>query len=350
MRVLIVDAAHAMDVSIEKEVLGPEIEVEVLAAQDPAAVSDDSWGRADAVLSWLMPIRAPEVAKLKRCRQIVKYGVGYDIFDLEAAGRAGIAACNVPDYGTGEVADHAMAMMLGLRRGLHTFAELLAADPVAGWRWSAGPLMKRLATDRLGIVGLGRIGRAVARRALGFGMDVVWHDPYVEPAADIPGGRLADLRELLATSDIVTLHCPLTDETRNLIDAAALAAIKPGAILVNTARGAVVDLDAVHEALRAGRLGGAAIDVFPGEPPDPDSPLVAAFRLQPSWAAGRILLSPHAAFYSPQSWREMREKAAATARDFLTKGWLRNCVNSRYLDRPGGDVGLAGPAGTRLDR
>jgi lactate dehydrogenase-like 2-hydroxyacid dehydrogenase len=335
MRVLIVDAAHAMDVSIEKETLGPEFEVEVVAAQDPEAVPDATWARADAVLSWLMPIRGPEIAKLKRCRLIAKYGVGYDIFDIEAAGKAGIVACNVPDYGTGEVADHAMAMMLGLRRGLHTFGEMLAADPVAGWRWNAGPLMKRVATDRLGIVGVGRIGSAVARRAEGFGMEIVWYDPHVDPATKPPGKRLDSLAELLATSDIVTLHCPLTDETRGMVNATALAGIKPGAILVNTARGAICDLDAVHDALRAGKLGGAAIDVFPGEPPDPDSPLVAAFRMQPSWAAGRILMSPHAAFYSPQSWREMREKAAATARDFLTKGWLRNCVNKSFLAESG---------------
>lgn len=338
MRVLIVDAAHAMDVSIEKETLGPEFEVEVLVTQDPAAVPDATWARADAVLSWLMPVRAPEIAKLTRCKLVAKYGVGTDVFDLEAAGKAGIAVCNVPDYGTGEVADHAMAMMLGLRRGLHTFGELLAADPGAGWRWNAGPLMKRIATDRLGIVGVGRIGSAVARRAEAFGMEVVWYDPHVDVASRPPGRRLDSLAELLAGSDIVTLHCPLTEETRGMIGAEALAGIKPGAILVNTARGAVCDLVAVHDALRAGRLGGAAIDVFPEEPPDPDSPLVAAFRLQPSWAAGRILLSPHAAFYSPQSWREMREKAAATARDFLTKGWLRNCVNKVFL----ADSGLRG--------
>lgn len=176
-------------------------------------------------------------------------------------------------------------------------------------------------------------------------MDVVWYDPYPEAGAILPGRRIDELGELLATSDIVSLHCPLTAETRGLIDAAALARIKTGAILVNTSRGAVVDLDAVHDALKSGRLGAAAIDVFPHEPADPESPLVAAFRLQPSWASGRIVLSPHAAFYSPQSWRDMREKAAATARDFLTKGWLRNCVNKALLSEPGlPESGLRPPA------
>lgn len=345
MRIVIAGAAHAMDVEIEKAVLGPEFEVDLVATRNPRDVPDSVWHAADAVLCWLMPIDAATIAKLRRCRILVRYGVGYDVFDIAAAGRAGIPACNVPDYGTGEVADHALAMMLALRRGLPSFAELLAADPVAGWRWSAGPLMKRIATDRLGIVGFGRIGQAVAARAQGFGMTVSWHDPYVASPDSLPGRRMHTLEAMLAESDIVSLHCPLTEETHGLIDAARLERLKPGAILVNTARGAVCDLQAVHDALRAGRLGGAAIDVFPEEPPDPDSPLVAAYRLQPSWAAGRLVLSPHAAFYSPQSWREMREKAATTARDFLTKGWLRNCVNRAFLpDAAATDSGLRAPA------
>ncbi|MBL8702472.1 MAG: C-terminal binding protein [Alphaproteobacteria bacterium] len=335
MRIIIVGAAHAMDIAVEKAVLGPEFEVEALAAENPLDVPDSLWRSADAVLSWLMPIRAETIEKLERCRILVRFGVGYDVFDIAAAGRAGIPACNVPDYGTGEVADHAIAMMLALRRGLPSFAELLSTDPVAGWRWSAGPLMKRLATDRLGIVGYGRIGRAVATRAQGFGIDIGWFDPYLGDGAALPGRRLATLEALLGESDVVSLHCPLTEETRGLIDAARLQQFKPGAILVNTARGAIVDPRAVHDALRAGQLGGAAIDVLPQEPPDPDSPLVAAYRMQPSWAAGRLILSPHAAFYSPQSWREMREKAAATARDYLTKGWLRNCVNADFLPESG---------------
>mgnify|MGYP003346415893 CR=1 FL=1 len=171
----------------------------------------------------------------------------------------------------------------------------------------------------------------VREKRLAFGMDVAWFDPHVAGGTALPGRRMDSLDELLATSDVVTLHCPLTDETRGLIGARALSRMKPGAILVNTARGAVADLDAVHAALRSGHLGGAAIDVFPDEPPDPRVPLVAALREQPDWAAGRILMSPHAAFYSPQSWRDMREKAASTARDALLRGEARNCVNARFL-------------------
>ena len=257
-------------------------------------------------------------------------GVGYhDTVDIAALRERQIALAIAPGGTSVGVAEHTLMMMLAVGKRLaYVDAELRQG------RWHANDLRAeshQLGGSTVGIVGLGRIGSAVARRALAFGMDVVWHDPHVDASAPLPGRRLADLGELLETSDIVSLHCPLTDETRGLLGRAALARIKPGAILVNTSRGAVADLDAVHEALRSGRLGGAAIDVFPQEPPDPSSPLVEAFRMQPSWAAGRIVLSPHAAFFSPQSWREMREKAAATARDLLTKGWLRNCVNQAHL-------------------
>ena len=185
MRAIIV-GGQASESDIEREALGPQIALELFQGERPEDVPDAAWAGADAVLAWATPMREALLAKLTRCRIVVGYGVGVDLVDVEAFGRAGIAVCNVPDYGTGDVADHAVAMLLALRRGLPTFADNLAADPVAGWRWNAGPLMRRLAGDRLGIVGFGRIGRAVARRAAGFGLDIVWHDPYVEPPADAP--------------------------------------------------------------------------------------------------------------------------------------------------------------------
>jgi phosphoglycerate dehydrogenase-like enzyme len=158
---------------------------------------------------------------------------------------------------------------------------------------------------------------------------VAYYDPYV---ADDEYVRQASLDTLLEESDVVSLHCPLTAETRGMIGAGQLARMKPGAILINTARGAVVDIDALAAALKAGRPGGAALDVLPQEPPDPDHELVAAWRLQPTWLAGRLLLSPHAAFYSPESLYDLRFKGAATARDALLGVQLRNCVNRDGLD------------------
>jgi D-3-phosphoglycerate dehydrogenase/C-terminal binding protein len=221
-------------------------------------------------------------------------------------------------------------MALALRRGLATYTDHLSLDPVAGWRFDAAPLIRRLRVQTFGIVGLGRIGRAAAARARAFGCRIIYYDPYIADHDEYV--RTATLDTLLAEADIVSLHCPLTPETRGMIGAAQLARMKPGAILVNTARGAVVDIDALAGALKAGRPGGAALDVLPHEPPNPDHELIAAWRLQPTWLAGRLLLSPHAAFYSPESLYDLRFKAAATVRDALAGTELRNCVNKGRID------------------
>ncbi len=179
MKAIIVDGGQATDIALERGVLGSLVDVELFRARTADGVPDAAWASADAVLTWGMALGADLASKLARCRIVVGYGVGTDHIDAEALGRAGIAVCNVPDYGTGEVADHALALMLSLRRGLPTFTEMLAADPVAGWRWNAGPLMRRLDGDTLGIVGYVRIGRLVARRARRFGLGIAWFDPHI---------------------------------------------------------------------------------------------------------------------------------------------------------------------------
>lgn len=336
MRILIPDAPFAGEADIEQQALGPLLVgpgalLEVHRRFEQSAVPVDSWRHADAVIvaSDRLHVGAETVGQLERCKIIVRGGVGYDNIDVEAATRRNIPVCHTPDYGTEEVADHALAMALGLRRGLPTYTDHLGLDPVAGWRFDAAPLVRRLRGQVFGVVGLGRIGRAAAQRARAFGLRVAYFDPYV---ADDSCERKESLDALLAEADIVSLHCPLTPETRGMIGAPQLARMKPGAILVNTARGPVVDIDALPAALRAGRPGGAALDVLPEEPPNPDHELIAAWRLQPIWLAGRLLLSPHAAFYSPESLHDLRYKAAATARDALAGTEIRNCVNRAQLD------------------
>jgi phosphoglycerate dehydrogenase-like enzyme len=334
MRVLIPDAQFLGEPEVEREILGSAATIDAHRTDNPDNIPDSVWRAIDAIIvNHQMRIAGTLLDRLDKCRIVVRSGVGFDNIDIQDCAARGIAVCNVPDYGTGEVADHAMALMLALRRGLPTYTELLSADPVSGWRWDAAPLIRRMSVQTLGIIGLGRIGGAAAVRAKGFGLKVRYYDPYVP--ADSPqaaGYERADtLEDLLRSADIVSVHCPLTEETRNMIDAQALTQVKPGAILINTARGPVVDPDAVYEALQAGKLGGAGLDVLPQEPPDPDHRLVAAWRLQPSWLAGRLILTPHAAFYSPESWRDMRLKAASTIRDFLTTGRLRNQVNAHLV-------------------
>ncbi len=346
MRILIPDARFHGDADIERAALQPVLgqpgaALDLHRFAEASAVPAETWRAADAVIisSNRLRLGHEQVMLLDRCRLVVRSAVGVDNIDLGACARRNIPVCNVPDYGTEEVANHAIGLMLSLRRGLVTYTEMLAADPVSGWRWDAAPLIGRLSLQRFGIIGLGRIGRAVAQRARAFGFRILYYDPYVAEAPNPVHVERADtLEALLSTSDIVSLHVPLADETRGMIGAAQLARMKPGSILINTARGAVVDIDALPAAIKAGRPGAVALDVLPQEPPDPDHELIAAWRLQPTWLAGRLILTPHAAFYSPESLYDMRHKAAQVVCDALLGHGVRNCVNEAELAAFGAGV------------
>jgi lactate dehydrogenase-like 2-hydroxyacid dehydrogenase len=335
MLVLMPDALFEDDAEVEREVLGGVANVLVHRELVAEGIPDGDWRRADALIVYYgVPIDAPLIERLDNCRILVRAGVGYDHIDIAACGARGIPVCNVPDYGTTEVADHAVALMLALARGLVSYHARLLADPHAGWHWSGAPLVRRLRGGTFGIVGIGRIGTAASRRARAFDMEVCFYDPYLPDGSELGlgYGRVDSLAALLATSDVVSLHCPLTADNRNMIDAAALAAIKPDALLINTARGGLVDLSALETALREGRLAGAALDVLPEEPPDPEHPLIQAFRRREPGLDGRLLLTPHVAWFSPAGRADLRRKSAKTVRDFLLAGRLRNCVNQAALE------------------
>ncbi len=276
-----------------------------------------------------------EPAAFERCRIVVRASTGYDNMDLAGWAARGVPVCNVPDYATTEVADHAIALMLALTRGTISYHEVLRREGAPGWRFNVAPLVRRLRGAVFGVVGLGRIGLAAANRAAGFGMDVVFYDPYLATGAELAVGfrRVDRLMDLLASSDVISLHAPLTAETRNMIDGAALAAAKPGVVLVNTARGAIVDLDALHAALKRGQVGGAALDVLPQEPFDQAHPLIADWLAHEPWLEGRLALSPHAAFFSPASMVDMRLKAVEVVLAYLREGRLMNCVNAALLGK-----------------
>jgi lactate dehydrogenase-like 2-hydroxyacid dehydrogenase len=277
MLVLFPDAQFEDDAEIERAVLGEVAEIAVHRERRAERIPEEAWRAADALICYHeVPIDNRVIEWLERCRIIVRAGVGYDQIDIDAAAARGVAVCNVPDYGTTEVADHAIALMLGLARGLVSYHQRLLADPYAGWHWSGAPLVRRLRGLRFGAVGLGRIGTATARRAAALDMQVAFFDPYLADGTELGLGcaRAASLKELLEQSDVISLHCPLNAETRHMLDAQALASVKPGALLINTARGSLVDLVALEEALREGQLDGAGLDVLPGEPPDPAHPLI----------------------------------------------------------------------------
>ncbi len=296
-------------------------------------VTDEQWATADAMLSSPDPLSSDELDKIERCRIFVTPKVGFDNIDLEAYGRRGIPVCNVPDYGTQDVADHAMGLLLGLMKGINRYDNRLRQDPPNGWKPMDHPLALRLSVARMGIIGLGRIGTAMALRCKAFGMDVTFYDPYKSNGSDLSVGikRAESIEEIFAESDIISLHVPLTSETTNMINADVLSNAKPGLVLINAARGEVVDLDALHDAMKSGQIGGAGVDVLSEEPANLECPLVAAWHQGEEWIRDRLLITPHSAFYTPQSLYDMRTKGITVALKYLQTGRLENCVNDAFL-------------------
>ena len=273
-------------------------------------------------------------AWFRNCRIVVRGGVGFDNVDLAEWGRLGVPVTNVPDYGTNEVADHAIALMMSLVRGVVQLDAGLRADPVAGWKYNGPPLIRRLAGAVFGVIGMGPIGVAAARRASGFGMRVVFFDPFLAVGMELGLGyeRVHDLADLMAIADVISIHAPGSPKTRNMLDAEAFAESKPGQIIVNTARGQIVNLDDLEAAIRPCRIGGAGLDVLPVEPPEVTHPLIAAWRAQEPWIMGRLVITPHGGFYSPASSRELRLKAVQQVQDYFCSGRLTSCVNRKELD------------------
>lgn len=316
------------DLEPERRVLGDLAEVAALGARS----EDELAGRieqADAIILFHeLVLTRRTLQRLRRCKVIVRAGVGYDNVDHLFARQCGIPVANVPDYGSEEVADTAIAMTLALARGVHLLNSRLRAG-LGPWSYRQVAPLARLRGSVFGVIGLGRIGTAAALRAKALGMDVVFYDPYKPDGYDKALGirRAETLEALLAQSLVVSIHCPATDETRRMIDAAALARMPRGSYLVNTARGAIVDARAVLEAIHSGQLAGAGIDVYEQEPPGPDDPLLVAWRDPEHPAHHRLILNPHAAFYSEAGLLDMRLKGAEACRRAILGLPLRNVVN-----------------------
>ena len=316
------------DLKPERRVLGQIAEVTALDARD----EEQLVGRieqADAIILYhYMSLSQKTLERLEHCKLIVRGGVGVDNIDRELARQRGIPVANVPDYGSEEVADTAIAMMLTLARGVHVMSSR-GRDGQGPWSYEQVVPLVRLRGRGFGVIGLGRIGTAAALRAKALGMDVVFYDPYKPDGYDKALGirRVETLGELLAQSLVVSVHCPLTDETRHMIDAAAIAQMPRGSYLVNTARGAIVDTLAVPDALGTGQLAGVGLDVLETEPPPDDHPLVVAWRDADHPAHHRLIINPHAAFYSEQGLLDIRLKTAEACRRALLGQPLRNVVN-----------------------
>src|SRR5947209_2553778 len=269
----------------------------------------------DALLNtYAGPITADVLKQMPRCRIIARYGIGVDTIDVDAATAAGIIVTNNPTYCIEEVAEHTMALLLACARKVPFYDRMVRAGK---WAVPPGKPIFRLAGQTLGLVGFGRIGKQVAARAAAFGMRILFHDPYLQ-------GEGTDLQTLLRSSDFVSLHPPLTPQTRRLIGDAQLRLMKPTAYLINCARGPVIDTDALVRALDTGTIAGCALDTTDPEPlPDP----------HPLRGRENVILQPHVAWYSEESMRGVQAGAPSEVHRVLTGTWPVNVVTRAVQER-----------------
>ena len=309
MRVVVGDPGFRVD-RVRKLLEG--LELEVVAGGEP-------W-KGDDVVALLIGtdvrVEADDLDRLPALRIVATCSVGYDHVAYEEAERRGVWVCNVPDYCVDEVADHSLALLLGLLRGV---VELDRSVRAGAWDSAAAGELRRIRGTRLGVVGFGRTGRALAERASALGFEVWATDPAVSPE-DIAaaGANAASLDELLESCEAFSLHLPLTPETKALIGAQELARMPLGSVLVDTARAELIDLEALLQALESGQLGGAALDVLPAEPPTPE---------RPAPSAPRLVVTPHAAWYSAEAEEAVYRRPVLSVRDVLEGREPEGAVN-----------------------
>ncbi|MFH5924953.1 C-terminal binding protein [Roseomonas xinghualingensis] len=317
------------DDKVEREVLGPDVRILQAHAGSLAELPDELCSEVDGLFIFRHWLSATDIARFPKLRCVVRMGVGYDRLDRATLGARGITVCNLPDYGTTEVADHAIALALALRRGLLLHHDAQRGDPPAPWSPIESPLVQRPSTRTFGVLGLGRIGTAVALRAKAFGWRVVFHDPHLPNGTELALGiqRARRIEELFEQADTLSIHTPLTGSTRDLVGERLLRLMPAGAVVVNTARGPVLDLDALERCLRDGTVAGAGLDVLPEEPPrEPAPSLLQAYRARAPWLAGRLIVTPHSAYHSPEAVEDIRRKSAETMRDVLLEGLNTNVI------------------------
>ncbi len=308
------------DDAVERAIFGPDLRVAFSKASRVAEVPDALAAEAEGLMIFRHFLTGEDLQRFPKLRAVVRMGVGYDRLDRAACALRNILVCNVPDYGTTEVADHAIALALALRRGLLLHHAAQRQTPPAPWAYLDHKLIRRNESLGFGILGLGRIGTAVALRAKAFGARVIAYDPYqpngVERALGIARARSLD--DLLAAADTLSIHTPLTPETRGMLSARELALLPRDAVVVNTARGPILDIEALAAAMQSGHIAGAGLDVLPSEPPVAPIPtLLAAYRARAPWVEGRLIITPHSAFHTPEAWQDIRVKSAETMRAAL---------------------------------
>lgn len=319
MKIVITDCDHdSIDIetsAIEEAGIGWSFSQASTEEEVIAAAAD-----ADVLMVQYAPITALVLDALPKVRAISRYGVGVDNIDVDAATGRGIPVMNVPDYGTEEVADHALSLALSAFRGVTTLDRLMRKNifDIASIR-----PVSRISQSTFGVIGLGAIGRVVASKASAFGFRVVGYDPFINEGTELQGvDSVVRLERLVHEADVISLHIPLTSETEHIVDESFLSKMKETAVLVNTCRGGVVDTGALIEALEGKKIRAAGLDVFEEEPLPCDSPLLAL---------DNVVLTPHAAWYSEQARFDMKIKTAEHAIAAALGSRLTSVVNPAVL-------------------
>jgi D-3-phosphoglycerate dehydrogenase len=326
MKYKVVFAKFLMDTpDIEEEVFDGMATIETYDCQNEEDVKKVV-ADADAVIMGPIIVREKAIAAMTKCKIIQVFGVGFDRIDLKAASEKGIYVCNVPDYCVHEVADHTIGLLLMLNRKMNNLANVTKKGVWFSLPADISTPVMRLEGKTLGIVGFGRIGSAVANRAKAFGLRVVFYDPYVRLGIErsFMVERADDLNTLLEKSDIISIHTPLTDETHHLIKEEQLRMMKKTSLLINTARGPIIDSNALLKALKEGWISGAALDVVEEEPLNPKNPLLLL---------DNVLITPHRAFFSEEAELESRRKSSMNVLRVLQGKEPFNIVNEALLQR-----------------
>lgn len=300
------------DLSIEQRILGPQVSLRRVAFDGNVAALISACADAEYILTAYVPFTAQVISELANCKMISVAATGYTCIDIEAAAHFGISVCAIDEYCTDEVADHTLMLILALARRLMEYHDQVQHDKK--WAYDSLTGLLRLRGQTLGLIGYGRVGHAVARRAVGFGLDVIAFDPFAgNNLANAGAVTLCDLDTLLATADIISLHCNLTTNNEHMINRDTIAKMRKHPMLINVARGGLIDEHALLDALEHGQISAAGLDVLASESPD----------LASSHLTGRnnIILTPHVAFYSDASMCDNRSISATN---------IRACMNDQH--------------------
>lgn len=317
----VVYAFDDFDMVVEKPILSA-LDADVICLHElDSPHAREVLAKADALVITLQKATAQLMDLMPKCKLISRLGVGLDNIDIPAATERGIWVTNVPDYGVDEVSTHAAALMLSLMRGI---PQLVNNTRSGKWDASVARPFRRFSEQTVGVMGFGRIGRAFATKAKGFGPRVIAYDPLIDAATiQANGAQAVDLDTIFKESDFISLHLPLTPDTKHIVNAVSLAMMKPTAYIINTARGGLIDEAALLAAIRAGKLRGAGLDVLSAEPPPKDNPVLAALLQEE-----RVFITPHFAWYSEEAMIDMRARGADEVVRILSGQSPRSPVNT----------------------